>query len=432
MARLRELTAALRHREFRLLWASQSLSVIGDQIITVAMALFIIDLTGSATDLGIVLAAHSLPLVAFILVGGIWADRLPRHRVVVVTDLIRFALQATLAILIFADVVQVWELVVISVLFGTAEAFYRPAVTALLPQTVPEDEIQEANALTTMSNNVGEFIGPALATLLVLGAGAGTAFALDAATFLVSAAVVIRLRPRRRVAGDVAEVGGEGAVGAGWREELRVGFREVRSRAWVWATLLAFSVAVFIGLAPWYVLGPLIATEQYGDLAVYGAVAAVFGAGTVVGSLIGIRWRPLHPMRMAMVCICLLPISQIVYAAGVSGFVVYPTVLIGGVGLALFDVWWLTALAGRIPPDRLSRVTSYDWLVSLGLVPLGFLLAGPLATEFGAVKIMIIGSAIALVALLAALLPRETRDLRRLDDEEHLEGLGEPGPGLPA
>ena len=103
-----------------------------------------------------------------------------------------------------------------------------------------------------------------------------------------------------------------------------------------------------------------------------------------------------------------------------------------GFGFALFDIWWLTALAERIPPDRLSRVTSYDWLVSLGLVPLGFLLAGPLATEFGAVKIMIIGSAIALVALLAALLPRETRDLRRLDDEEHLEGLGEPGPGLPA
>ncbi len=202
----------------------------------------------------------------------------------------------------------------ISVLFGTAEAFYRPAVTALLPQTVPEAEIQEANALTSMSNNVGEFVGPALATLLVLGAGAGTAFALDAATFLVSAAVVIRLHPRRRAAG----AGDEQQASSGWREELRAGFAEVRSRTWVWATLLAFCVAVFIGLAPWYVLGPLVATEQYGGLAVYGVVAATFGAGTIVGSLIGIRWRPLHPMRMAMVCVCLLPISQIVYAAGVS------------------------------------------------------------------------------------------------------------------
>ena len=306
MTQLRELTSALRHRDFRLLWSSQSLSVIGDQIITVAMALFVIDLTGSATDLGIVLAAHSLPLVAFILIGGIWADRLPRHRVVVVTDLIRFALQAVLAILIFTDAVEIWHLVVISVLFGTAEAFYRPAVTALLPQTVPEDEIQEANALTTMSNNVGEFVGPALATLLVLGAGRRHG-------------VRARRRdvPRQRRGGHPAAPPppGDGRRArsrpggrSGWREELREGLREVRSRTWVWATLAAFCVAVFIGLAPWYVLGPLVATEQYGDLAVYGAVAAVFGAGTVVGSLIGIRWRPLHPMRMAMLCVCLLPV----------------------------------------------------------------------------------------------------------------------------
>ena len=122
---------------------------------------------------------------------------------------------------------------------------------------------------------------------------------------------------------------------------------------------------------------------------------------------------------------------QIVYAAGVTPLIMYPAILIGGIGLALFDVWWLTALAERIPPDRLSRVSSYDWLVSLGLVPLGFLLAGPLAAEFGAVPILLIGSVIAFFALLAALLPRETRMLERLDDEEHLEVLGEPQPGLP-
>ena len=203
--------------------------------------------------------------------------------------------------------------------------------------------------------------------------------------------MVIRLRPRRREVGEEAD----GPRGRDWREELRDGWREVRSRTWLWATLAAFCVAVFIGLAPWYVLGPLVATEQYGDLAVYGAVAAVFGAGTIIGSLVGIRWRPRYPMRMAMIFVCLLPASQIVYAAGVPADPAYPTILSAAIGLALFDVWWLTALAERIPPDRLSRVSSYDWLVSLGLVPLGFLLAGPLAAEFGAVPIMLIGSAIA-------------------------------------
>ena len=201
---LRDLTSVLRHREFRLLWTAQSLSVLGDQIITVALALFVTELTGSVTDLGLVLAAHTLPLVGFILIGGVWADRLPRHRVVVVTDLARFALHALLAILIVAGDVQIWQVIVIEALFGTAEAFFRPASAALVPQTVPEAEIQQANALTTMSNNVGEFIGPALATLLVLGVGAGAAFALDAATFIVSAAVIIRLRPRRRGADEPA------------------------------------------------------------------------------------------------------------------------------------------------------------------------------------------------------------------------------------
>ncbi len=422
---LRDLTSVLRHREFRLLWTAQSLSVLGDQIVTVALALFVTELTGSVTDLGLVLAAHTLPLVGFILIGGVWADRLPRHRVVVVTDLARFALHALLAILIVAGDVQIWQVIVIEALFGTAEAFFRPASAALVPQTVPEAEIQQANALTTMSNNVGEFIGPALATLLVLGVGAGAAFALDAATFIVSAALIIRIRPRRRGAEEPA------APRQDWRAELRDGYREVRSRTWVWATLVSFCVAVFIGLAPWYVLGPTIATEQYGSIAVYGAAAAVLGAGTIIGSLVGIRWRPRYPMRMAMICVLALPAVQIVYAAGVTPLIMYPASLVAGVGLALFDIWWLTALAERIPPDRLSRVTSYDYLLSLGLVPFGFLLAGPLAAEFGAVPIFLIGSVIAFFALLAALLPRETRMLERLDDEEHLEVLGEPQPGLP-
>ncbi len=174
----------LAHRDFRLLWLAQSASVIGDNIVLVALALFVVETTGSATDLGLVLAAQALPLVAFLLIGGVWADRLPRHRVMVATDLVRFALHALLAALIFAGAVQIWELIVIEVLFGTAEAFFRPAANGLLPQTVPEADIQPATAITTMSNNLAEFVGPALATALVLGAGAGWAFALDAATFL--------------------------------------------------------------------------------------------------------------------------------------------------------------------------------------------------------------------------------------------------------
>ena len=425
MAGVTRLLAVLRHRDFRLLWFAQSSSVIGDSIVTVALALFVIDLTGSATDLGLVLAAHALPLVGFMLIGGVWADRLPRHRVMIVTDLARFTLHALLAVLIIAGELRIWQLVVIEMLFGTAEAFFRPAASGLLPQTVPEAEIQEANALTTTFNNIAEFIGPALATALVLGVGAGAAFAVDAVSFLISAAFLSRVRPRRRGAPPAAT-----RRGTVWRE-MREGFEEVRSRAWVWATLSAFCIALFVALAPWYVLGPSVARAQYGGIGVYGLVSAALGAGTIAGSLIGIRWRPRYPMRLAMLFVLLWPLATILFASGVSLFVVVPAIVVAGAGIALFDVWWLTALAERIPPDKLSRVTSYDWMVSLGLVPLGYLLAGPLAGAFGAVDVLLAGSALGLLVLAMGSLPRQTRMLERVRPGQAPPSVGEPHPGVP-
>jgi len=156
----------LRHRDFRLLLAGQTASTIGDRIVFVALALYVTDI-GTPTDVGIVLAAHAVPLVGFLLIGGVWADRLPRHKLVVATDLIRFALHATLAALIFTGSVEIWHIVVIEALFGTAEAFFRPAYTGLAPQTVPEEEIQPAKAAIGTVETLAEFTGPALATLLV-------------------------------------------------------------------------------------------------------------------------------------------------------------------------------------------------------------------------------------------------------------------------
>jgi MFS family permease len=417
----------LRHRDFRYLWLAQSSSVIGDSIVVVALALFVIDLTGSASDLGLVLAAQSLPLVVFLLIGGVWADRLPRHLVMMSTDLVRFTLHGALAFLIFSGSVRIWYLVVIEALFGTAEAFFRPAATGLLPQTVPEAEIQQANALSTLSSNVGEFAGPALATALVLGLGAGWAFALDAGTFLLSAALLARVRPRRRkTPGTVAEPSTRSTV----RSEIREGFREVRSRSWVWGTLAAFCVALFCGLAPWFVLGPVVASEQYHHIGVYGLVAAALGIGTIAGSLLGVRWRPHYPMRSAMFAILLWPPAALMYAAGVTLLVVIPITVIAGSGIALFDVWWLTALAERIPADKLSRVSSYDWMVSLALLPLGYALAGPFANAFGAVEVLAGGSVLACIALALGLLPRESRMLTRMSGGEPVATVNKLLPGL--
>ncbi len=414
MTPLSEIARVLRHREFRLFWFSQSASVIGDSIVLVALALFIVQLTGSATDLGLVLAASAVPLVAFLLVGGVWADRLARERVMITTDLACFVLHALLALLIFTGTVRIWHVVLIEMFFGAAEAFFRPAANGLLPQTVPEADVQQATAITGMSRNISEFAGPALATALVLGVGAGWAFALDSVTFLVSAACLagIRVAPPDSAAGGTSATR-DGQRPATVRSDIRDGYREVRSRVWVWGTLLAFCAGLFFCLAPLFVLGPIVAREQYGHIAVYGYVGAALGLGTVLGSLAGIGWRPHHPMRAAMLVVLMWPCAGVLYAAGITLAIVLPATVAAGVGLALFDTWWQTALAERIPADMLSRVTSYDWMVSLGLVPIGFVLAGPLASALGADNVLLGGSALAFVAFTAGLLPRETRMLER-------------------
>ncbi len=426
MTSLAQIRRVLRHRQFRYLWLALSASVIGDYLVLVALALFVIARTGSATDLGLILAAKALPLVAFLLFGGVWADRLPRHRVMIATDLVRFALHGLLAVLIFIGTVTIFELVVIEVAFGAAEAFFRPAADGLLPQTVPEEDIQQARAVTSMSNNIAEFAGPALATALVLGAGAGWAFAVDAATFLASAAFLSRVRPRRRGAAAAAEVSPDGAPRTGIWAEIRAGSREVRSRTWVWATLLSFCVALFFGLAPWFVLGPLVAQSQYGHLSVYGVLEATVGLGTIAGALIGVGWRPRYPMRTAMIAIMAWPVAAILYASGTPLAVVLPVTLVAGGGIAVFDILWTTALAERIPPQSLSRVSSYDWMISGGLLPLGYAIAGPLASALGAVPVMLAGSVLALIAFGLGLAPHQTRMLARLAPGETVARAEEP------
>jgi MFS family permease len=393
-----------RHRDFRLLLCGQAASTIGDRIVFVALALYVTEL-GSPSDVGIVLACHAVPLVGFLLIGGVWADRLPRHKVMVATDLIRFALHALLAVLIFTGTVEIWHIALIEAAFGTAEAFFRPAYTGLVPQTVPEEEIQPAKAAFGTVETVAEFVGPALATALVLLVGPGSAFAIDAATFLVSAAFLVRMRPRERgVAGERTTV----------LSELREGWAQVRSRSWVWAIILAFSIGLLTGFGPYMTLGPTISLEHWDTRAVYGILASVMGAGTIVGALIGFRWRPRYPMRTGMLLALPWPVSFGAFALGLPVALLVVISFGAGVGVMLFGIWWETALAERVPPHVLSRVTAYDWMGSLALLPIGYVLAGPLGEALGAPKVVAVGSAISLVALLAAFVVRDVRRLERL------------------
>jgi MFS family permease len=398
--------SALRSRDFRLLWLSQSASVIGDALVIVAIGLYVTRLTGNPSDVGMVLTAYALPMVLFILFGGVVADRLPRQAVMVAADTVRAVLHGTLALLIVTGAVRIWHMVVIGLLFGLAEAFFQPAYTGLVPQTVPEDDIQGAQALGGVSRELASFVSPALATALVLGVGGAAAFGLDAATFVVSALLLSRVRSRSR-----GEPGRRSTV----LGELREGWGAVRVRPWVWGTILAFSAALLFALAPFFVLGAAVSREVYGTDAVFGLANAAWGVGTITGAVVGSRWRPRRPMLAGMLAAVPWPGAIALYAAGPPLPVTYAGMALAGAGIGLFAVWWETALAQRIPAHLLSRVSAWDWMGSLALLPLGYLLAGPAAEALGSVRVMVVGGLLGLLACALGLVPRSTRTLPRLE-----------------
>jgi MFS family permease len=407
----------LRHKDFRYLFLGQAASTIGDRAVVVAIALYVTQTTGSATDLGLVLGGQTLPFVALLLFGGVWADRLPRQKIMIAADLTRAALHAILAALILGGAVPIWALVAIEACFGAAQAFFQPAYTGLVPQTVPEPLIQEARALTESMANLAFMLGPALATVLVLGVGAGETFAFDAATFVLSAALLTRVHPRAR--GESPEASQTVLVA------LRDGWSEVRSRPWVWATIAAFTGTVMCVFALWYSLAPGISRSLYGSVGVFGILETLAGVGAVAGALVGTRWRPEHPLFTGLVLMVLgwSPLNVVVALGAPLALVVVMSITTG-FGFSLFIIWWETALAQHIPPNMLSRVSAYDWMGSLALLPLGYFVAGPLAGALGARTVLGVGGALGAVMLALALTPRSTRELGGAPVRLGLQGDG--------
>jgi predicted MFS family arabinose efflux permease len=354
----------------------------------------------------------------------VWADRAARQRIRIVSDGARALLHGVLAALILTGGASVAEMVVIEALFGAARAFFQPAYSGLLPQTIPEGDAQEARALSSTTANLAILLGPALGTGLVLWLGAGEAFAFDAATFVVSALLLARVRPRLR---------GPEVIPGSVLHELRAGWREVASRPWVWATIAAFTGAVLCAYAQWYALAPTIARDVYGGASRFGVLESVAGGGAVVGALLGIRWRPARPMLVGLLLTLFWPLQSIAFALASPLAGVIVLAFLAGLGFSLFEVWWETALVRHIPPHALSRVSAYDWMGSLALLPVGFAIAGPLAAALGARAVLGVGAGAALVMLSLALVPRSsprrhgTAGLaQQLGGQVEVAGGGEP------
>ena len=370
---MRASTAPLHEREFRLLFAGRITSLFGSAIAPVALAFAVLDLTGSKTDLGLVLAAREIPLIVFLLAGGIWADRLPRNVVMVGANVFSALSQAAAAALLIAGSAEIWHLAALAAVNGGASAFFFPASAGVIPQTVPATILQQANALLALAMNSAMIGGAAVAGFLVAAFGSGWALAIDAGTYLVGASFVALMR-LPAVRPDESPR---------FLSELAVGWREFRSRAWLWVIVLQFSFLLMVTIGAMNVLGPVVAAEELGGAKAWGAILTAEAAGLLAGGLLGLRFRPRRMLVAATLGILMVPAPLVALGFPLGLPAIAAVAFLAGAGSEIFGLLWHTTMQQEIPADKLSRVYSYDALGSIGLVPIGYALAGPVAEAIG-------------------------------------------------
>ncbi|MFC9971802.1 MFS transporter [Spirillospora sp. NPDC127200] len=378
----------MRPRDFRLLFTARALSLVGDAAIPAALALAVLRTSGSSGALALVLACAMVPRLLLLPLGGVLADRLPARRLAIGTDLVACAAQAFAAVELLGGEPRIWHLAVAQAVCGTASALSLPTAAPLIAGTVPAARLQRANSMLGVANGAARLAGPVLAGSLVLTVGPGWTFALDAATFGVSAAVLAFTRvrhvplPRRSLRADLVE-----------------GWTEVRTRDWYWTSLIAHSV--WNGaLAVLLTLGPVIAVRELGGEGVWLAVLQAGAVGLAAGSLLAARLRPRRPVLVANLGLALLALPLALLASGSPA-----PYLIGSYGLALFGLGvlnplWETTVQTSIPAHTLARVTSYDWLLSLAATPLGYALAPLAASAWGSEAPLLAAGALVAVACL--------------------------------
>jgi MFS family permease len=411
LARLPESLDVLRTREFRLLFSGQAISVLGDRMGVLALAFAVLEIGGSASDVGLVLAAGAFPLVATVLAGGVVADRVSRRAVMVVADLVRVASQGAMAALLIAGVAEVWMLALLAGVTGAATGFFSPASTGLLPEVVLAEQLQPANALRASAVSTGEILGPVVGGVLVAAAGAGWAIAIDAVTFAVSAACLAMLRVPKRVA----------AQRSSFVADLREGWVAFRSRRWVWTFVVYFAIGNVLWGA-WSALGPIVAIRDLGGAAAWGTILAAVGVGALAGSLLAAHVKPRRPLLFAALADGLFALPLAFLAAAPPVPLIACGALLSGAGMALAISVWESTLQRHVPGESLSRVSSYDWFGSLAFYPLGLAVWGPVAAVIGVSVSLWLAFGLA-VALTLALLS--------VPDIRHLPAAAPPVPAPP-
>ncbi|WP_181956238.1 MFS transporter [Streptomyces leeuwenhoekii] len=391
-------------RNYSLLTAAAVVTSLGSQGALIAAAFAVLETGGDGGDVGLVAAARTLPLVLFLLIGGAVADRLPRHRVMVAANALNCLSQAAFAALVLTGEARLWQMMLLTALGGTGQAFFSPAAEGMLMSSVQGDQAGRAFAVFRMAMQGAALGGAALGGAMVAVIGPGWVLAADAVAFAVAGALrglldVGHIPPRE--------------PGGGLLADLREGWREFAGRPWLWGIVVQFSVANAVVGAADAVYGPLVARDHLGGAGPWGVALGFFGAGTVAGALLMTRWKPHRLLLAGTLCVFPLALPSAALAVPVPIGVLCAVMFVTGVTLEVFGVSWMTALHQEIPEEKLSRVSAYDWFGSVALMPLATALAGPAEEAFGRTPSLWGCAALIVVMTAAVLCVPDVRNLRR-------------------
>jgi predicted MFS family arabinose efflux permease len=392
---------SLKHRPFALLWTGQTTSRLGDSLYRIALAWWVLEKTGSAVAMGTVLVFSQIPLLLFLLIGGVVVDRLPRIRIMFVSDLLSGSVIAFVAVFSWLEVLEIWHIYIASMLFGFVEAFFFPAYQAVIPQITPPELLTSANSLSGLSQRVTGIIGPALGAALVASGGTSLTFGLDALSFFISALCVLpmfrsdldKIHRKDETAGAVE---GERSVKAALRQgfrDLRDGFKLVMTMPWIWITILLFGFVNIMEAGPRAVAMPCLIKKDLGaDVGLLGLFGSAASLGFVAGMLWLGQYVRLHRRGwLAYLSVIITGVVLLPFAFKLPVPILVASMFIGGLSTSVFALIWTHTLQQMVPGELLGRVYSIDALGSFVLLPIGFSLSGWATDLFGAPTVFLIG-----------------------------------------
>lgn len=399
---------ALRERSFALLFTARTVSFFGTNLVPIALAFAVLDITGSATDVGLVFAARTVAQVATLAAGGVVADRLPRRAVMIGSDLASLTVQTTMGVLLVTGHARVWELVALHAALGAAAAFYAPASGGLVPQTVPPALLQQANGYMVIARYTATIAGAAAGGALVATIGSGPAVLLDGATFAASAILLSLLRLPAETRG----------AGSRFVRDLADGWAAFTEHRWIWIGTLWISLFFLVTYAPFFVLGPYIAKHSMGGAAAWATVLTGEAVGALVGGIAGLRIRPVRPLVTLGPLMALNAVQDVLLALHAPFEAIAAAAAVSGFAFAFATVVWETTMQQHVPREKLSRVVAYNWMGAMAFLPAGYALAGPVASMLGMSETLWLAAAWIVVSTAVFLQVPEVRSLRREDVAE--------------